>query len=168
MVSTTSRPEGVRPTPAFMLAHPAHLLAMGFGTGLSPVAPGTVGTLLAIPFYAVLLQHFSPLEVLALCVLLFSTGIWACDRTGRDLGVADHGCMTWDEIVAFLAVLTFLPTTWQAQTAAFVLFRLFDVLKPAPLRWLEKRFEGGIGVMLDDLGAAFFTLLVLALATVLF
>src|SRR5690606_38274610 len=109
----------MRPTPAFMLAHPAHFVAMGFGTGLSPFGPGTVGTLLAMPLYAVLLGYFTPLEVLALCVLLFSIGVWACDRTGRDLGVDDHGCMTWDEIVAFLVVLTFIPPVLNWQASAF-------------------------------------------------
>lgn len=152
----------MRPTPAFMLAHPAHFVAMGFGTGLSPFGPGTVGTLLAIPLYAVLLGYFTPLEVLALCVLLFSIGVWACDRTGRDLGVDDHGCMTWDEIVAFLVVLTFIPPVLNWQASAFVLFRLFDILKPPPIRRLDQRIKGGIGAMLDDLCAAFYTLLVLA------
>lgn len=153
----------MRPTVAFMLAHPAHFVAMGFGTGLSPIGPGTVGTLLAIPLYAVLLERFTPLEVLALCVLLFSIGVWVCDRTNRDLGVEDHGSITWDEIVAFLAVLTFIPASLNWQASAFVLFRLFDIMKPPPIRRVDTRVKGGIGTMLDDLLAAFYTLLVLAI-----
>lgn len=152
----------MRPTVAFMLAHPAHFVAMGFGTGLAPIGPGTIGTLLAIPLYAVLLGRFTPLEILALCVLLFSIGVWTCDRTGRDLGVDDHGAITWDEIVAFLVVLSFLPPAWNWQLSAFVLFRLFDILKPPPIRRVDARVKGGIGAMLDDLLAAFYTLLVLS------
>lgn len=154
----------MRPTPAFMLAHPAHLIALGFGTGLAPIGPGTVGTLLAIPFYAVLLGYYSPLEIFALCLALFLVGVWACGRTGRDLGVSDHGGMNWDEVVAFLIVLTFIPTAWTWQLAAFVLFRLFDIVKPPPIRRIDMRVKGGFGVMLDDIFAAFYTLLVLATA----
>jgi phosphatidylglycerophosphatase A len=147
-----------------MLSHPAHLVAMGLGTGLSPFAPGTVGTLLGFPLYWALAQWFSALEIVALAVPLFALGAWACERTGRALGVADHGSMVWDEIVAFLVILAFTPATLGWQVAAFFLFRLFDVVKPPPLRYFDRTIKNGFGVMLDDLLAAGYTLLVLAIA----
>jgi phosphatidylglycerophosphatase A len=154
----------IRPTAGFLLAHPAHFIALGFGTGLSPVAPGTIGTLLAFPLYAVAAQWLGP-PMLALAIAaLFLLGIWACGRTGRDLGVADHGGMTWDEIVAFMAVLLFTPAGLWWQALAFVAFRFFDIVKPPPIRWLDRNVKGGFGVMLDDLVAAFYSLLVLAAA----
>jgi phosphatidylglycerophosphatase A len=93
---------------------------------------------------------------------LFALGIWACALTGEHLGVHDHGAMVWDEIVAFLLVLAIVPAGLAWQAAAFALFRFFDIVKPAPIRWLERRYRGGFGVMLDDLVAAGYALLVLA------
>jgi phosphatidylglycerophosphatase A len=148
----------------FLLSHPAHFVALGFGTGLSPLAPGTVGTLLAIPLYAVLAYWFSPQWVAAAIVAFFVLGIWACGRTGRDLGVADHGGMNWDEVVAFLGVLFLTPPLVLWQVAAFLLFRFFDVVKPPPIRQVDRALKGGFGVMLDDVVAAFYSLLVLAAA----
>lgn len=159
-----SRRAGVRPTAGFLLAHPAHFLALGLGTGLAPVAPGTVGTLLAIPLYAALARWLTPLGVLALVPALFALGVWACGRTGRDLGVADHPGMNWDEIVAYLLVLAFTPAGLAWQVAAFAVFRAFDIAKPPPIRHFDRTLKGGFGVMLDDLLAAGYTLLVLALA----
>jgi len=153
-----------RPGVGFLLAHPAHFVALGFGTGLSPFAPGTVGTLLAVPFYAVLAYWFAPQWVAAAIAAFFVLGIWACGRTGHDLGVADHGSMNWDEVVAFLAVLVLTPPLVLWQVAAFVLFRFFDVVKPPPIRQVDRALKGGFGVMLDDVVAAFYTLLVLAAA----
>jgi phosphatidylglycerophosphatase A len=153
-----------RPTAGFLLAHPAHFIALGFGTGLSPVAPGTVGTLLAFPMYAVAAAWLAPAALAAVLAALFALGVWACGRTGRALGVADHGGMNWDEIVAFMAVLLFTPAGFWWQLAAFAAFRFFDVVKPPPIRWLDRTVKGGLGVMLDDAVAAFYTLLVLALA----
>jgi len=151
-----------KPTPRFVAAHPAHLLAFGFGAGLSPWAPGTAGTLLAWPI-GWLLGGAYPAEVeLAALGVLFLVGIWACGLTGRSLGVADHGGMVWDEIVAFLIVLAIVPRTLEWQAAAFVLFRAFDIVKPPPIRWFERRYHGGFGVMFDDLLAAGYTVLVLA------
>lgn len=154
----------MRPTAGFLLAHPAHFLALGLGTGLAPVAPGTVGTLLAIPLYAALARWLTPLGVLALVPALFALGVWACGRTGRDLGVADHPGMNWDEIVAYLLVLAFTPAGLAWQVAAFAVFRAFDIAKPPPIRHFDRTLKGGFGVMLDDLLAAGYTLLVLALA----
>jgi phosphatidylglycerophosphatase A len=153
-----------RPTPGFLVGHPAHFIALGFGTGLSPIVPGAFGTLLAFPLYAMLAQTFTPLGVALAIVGLFGVGVWACSRTGRDLGVPDHGAMTWDEVVAFLAVLVLTPEGLWWQVGAFVAFRFFDMTKPPPIRQLERTVKGGLGVMLDDVVAAFFTLLVLAIA----
>lgn len=153
-----------RPTPGFLVRHPAHFIALGFGTGLSPIMPGTFGTLLAFPLYAMLAQALAPLGVALAIVALFGVGAWACARTGRDLGVPDHGAMNWDEVVAFLAVLLLTPEGLGWQAGAFVAFRFFDMVKPPPIRHLERAVKGGLGVMLDDVAAAFYTLLVLALA----
>jgi phosphatidylglycerophosphatase A len=154
----------VRPNVGFLLSHPAHFIALGFGTGLAPLVPGTVGTLLAFPLYAVLAQRLAPELVAATIAGLFGIGVWACGRAGRDLGLADHGSMTWDEIVAFLAVLLFTPPGLAWQAGAFFVFRFFDVVKPPPIRHVERAVKGGLGVMLDDVLAAFYTLLLLAAA----
>jgi phosphatidylglycerophosphatase A len=97
--------------------------------------------------------------------VLFGLGVWACDVTGRTIGASDHGGMVWDETVAFLLVLFFVPATLLWQAAAFLLFRLLDILKPAPIRYYERTFRNGFGVMLDDLVAAFYTLFVFAVAS---
>ncbi|HKO87316.1 MAG TPA: phosphatidylglycerophosphatase A, partial [Burkholderiales bacterium] len=104
----------------------------------------------------------SPLGVLILCVVLFLVGIWASERTTRAMGVQDPGSITFDEIVAFLLVLCFTPAGWWWQLLAFGLFRFFDIVKPVPIRQIERRVKGGLGVMLDDLLAAGYTLLLLA------
>lgn len=127
-------------------------------------APGTAGTLLAVPIWYLIGEAYGPAVQLALIALFFALGVWACGITGRDLGIADHSAMCWDETVAFLLVLALAPAEPLWLAAAFVLFRAFDVLKPPPIRAIERRFKGGFGVMLDDLAAAGYTLLVLALA----
>lgn len=148
---------------AFAFSHPAHFIAFGFGAGLAPRAPGTAGTLLAWALGWLVLRHYPPLALLACTPVLFAVGIWACDVTGRHLGVPDHGAMVWDEIVAFLIVLALVPAEPRWQAAAFVLFRAFDIAKPPPIRSFERRWHGGLGVMFDDLLAAAYTLVVLAL-----
>ena len=153
-----------RPTPGFAFSHPAHAIALGFGAGLSPFAPGTVGTLVAWPLGWYASSVMPPALLAAAMAPLFVLGIWACALTGRHLGVADHRAMVWDEIVAFLLVLAIVPRTFAWQLAAFVLFRFFDIAKPPPIRALERRYHGGFGVMFDDLLAAGYTLLVLAAA----
>lgn len=149
---------------AFAYAHPAHLIALGFGAGASRFAPGTVGTLIAFPLWWLLRPAYGPVEILAIVAALFGVGVWACELTGLRLGVADHGAMCWDEVVAFLAMLAILPDEAGWQLAAFFLFRAFDVVKPPPIRSVERRLKGGFGVMFDDLLAAGYALLVLALA----
>jgi phosphatidylglycerophosphatase A len=156
-----------RPTPGFVYTHPAHLIAFGFGAGLARYAPGTFGSLAAWPF-GWLLGAAHPAILFSTVVLLFLLGVWACGLTGQHLGVHDHGAMVWDEFVAFLLVAAILPRDLGWQVAGFVLFRAFDIGKPPPIRWLERRYQGGFGVMIDDLAAAGYTLLALALARKLF
>lgn len=139
----------------FLLAHPAHLIAFGFGSGLVPKAPGTAGTVLGLPLLW-LIAAITP-DLAGQLILLGATfllGVWACGRTGRALGVADHGGMVWDEIVAFALVLLFSPPGWRWIGLAFALFRLFDILKPWPIRYADQRLKNGFGVMFDDLLAA--------------
>ena len=157
-----------RPTSRFMLAHPAHILAQGFGSGLSRIMPGTVGTLFGwLSFYVLSTRWpllFTPQVWLAIIVVGFFIGIWACEITGRDLGIADHGSMVWDEIIAIWLVLVIItPASFKYQCWAFVLFRFFDMVKPPPISYFDRRYKGGFGVMWDDIMAAFYTLLVLAL-----
>jgi phosphatidylglycerophosphatase A len=157
------------PTPRFLLAHPAHLLALGFGSGLAPIAPGTCGTLWAWLAYLVLQLWLPPAMLGWLILGALLVGWWACTVTARDLGVADPAPVVWDEVVAFWLVLWLLaPAGAWAQLTAFVLFRFFDAAKPGPVGWADRRFKasgwrGGFGILLDDLVAAFCTLLVIAL-----
>ena len=137
----------------FLMRHPAHFLAFGFGTGLSPVAPGTVGTLAGFPLFF-LLRGLDPIAYFIVVAVLYVAGVWFCDVAGKAVGVADHGGIVWDEIVAFLLVLPFAPPTLAGFAAAFFLFRLFDIWKPFPIRMIDDRTTGGFGVMLDDLLAA--------------
>lgn len=157
-----------RPRAGFVFAHPAHFLAFGFGVGLVRAAPGTFGTLLAFPIWW-LLGNAYPLTVFwGVVAIFFAAGVWACSITGGHLGIADHGGMVWDEVVAMLAVLALIPAQPGWQIAAFFVFRAFDVVKPPPIRYFERRFKGGFGVMFDDILAAGYTLLVLAIARRLF
>ena len=157
-----------KPSAAFAVSHPAHLIAFGFGAGLSPFAPGTAGTLLAWPVGWYLGESFPPVVLLPAIAAMFLIGIWACGVTGRSLGVHDHGGMVWDEFVAFLLILAILPQSLEWQAAGFVAFRFFDILKPPPIRWFERRYQGGFGVMFDDLLAAGYALVLLALIKKLF
>jgi phosphatidylglycerophosphatase A len=151
-----------------MLRDPAHVIALGAGAGLVPGAPGTAGTLLAFPLYWALTKYCAASTMLALLALGFALGMWACGRTGRALGASDPGAIVWDEIVAFMLVLLFTPPAYPWQAAAFVLFRLFDIVKPPPIRYFDRKLKNGFGVMFDDLLAAFYTLLVLAVARMFF
>ena len=152
----------------FAFSHPAHVIAFGFGAGLSPLAPGTVGTLVAWPIGWFLGGLYPPAMLAALMAPLFILGVWACALTGRHLGVADYGGMVWDEMVAFILMVAILPRQLAWQAAAFVLFRAFDIAKPPPIRWFERHAQGGFGVMFDDIIAAGYALLVLAVVKRLF
>jgi phosphatidylglycerophosphatase A len=151
-----------RPSWRFVATHPAHFIAFGFGAGLARIAPGTVGTLVALPIYWILKPVLPAPQFLLLLCVLFAIGAWACEVTGKALGVPDHGGMVWDEIVAFLLVLVFTPATLSWQAFAYVCFRFFDIAKPPPVRQVDARVKGGLGVMLDDLFAAIYALLVIA------
>lgn len=153
-----------RPRARFVFTHPAHFIAFGFGAGLSPFAPGTAGTLVAFPLWWLIGGAYSMPVLFGILAFLFALGVWACAITGRHLGIADHGAMCWDEVVAFLLVLAIAPAEPAWQAAAFFLFRAFDVVKPPPIRQLERRMKGGFGVMFDDILAAGYTLLALAFA----
>ena len=157
--STISRAPDAR----FLLAHPAHFIALGFGAGLVPKAPGTLGTLLALPLAWALGLVLPPLAVAFAAIPLFFLGIWACGVTGRNLGVADHSAMVWDEVVAFLPLAALASASIVLQLVAFGLFRLFDIWKPFPIRELERGLKGGLGVMIDDVVAAFYAYIAFAL-----
>lgn len=156
------------PTFNFMKPRLSRWVALGAGSGLSPVSPGTVGTLWAWVAFLLLDPLLGEGGWALVLPLAFALGVWACERTGRDLGVPDHGAMVWDEVVAFWLVLWIVPDTAASQWVAFLLFRFFDIVKPVPIRTLERAVKGGLGVMLDDLLAAGYTLLVIALWTRLF
>jgi phosphatidylglycerophosphatase A len=143
----------ISPDRAFLLRHPAHFFALGFGAGLAPKAPGTFGTLVGLPLFAALMLRPEASHLLIIAVL-FLIGIPICQKTGDALGVSDHGGIVWDEIVAMMLVLEFTPHTWPWWAAAFVLFRLFDIWKPFPIRQCDAHLKGGFGVMFDDLLAA--------------
>ncbi len=153
----------------FLLDHPAHLIALGFGAGLSRLAPGTVGTLWAWAAFLILQIWLTPLEMGLLIAVSLLVGWWACTVCARHMGVADPGAIVWDEVVAFWLILWLVtPTTFWGQVGAFVLFRYFDAAKPGPVKWADRLFKGfgwrgGWGILFDDLVAAFCTLLVIAL-----
>ncbi|MCJ7798696.1 MAG: phosphatidylglycerophosphatase A [Polaromonas sp.] len=159
----------LRPSARFMLAHPAHFIAMGFGSGLSPLAPGTAGTLWAWLSFLVLQRWLSPAGMGGLIAVSVLVGCWACTVTARNMRVADPGSIVWDEVVGFWLVLWLvMPAGLLGQLVAFGLFRFFDAVKPGPVAWADASFKGfgwrgGFGILLDDLVAAACTLLVLAL-----
>jgi phosphatidylglycerophosphatase A len=144
-----------------LLSSPAGWLACGFGSGLAPVAQGTFGSLAAILPWLLLRQLSWPVNVLII-VIGFAIGVWACDVAGRALGVDDHRSLVWDEFVGqWIALLPALLAPWWAVMAGFVLFRLFDVWKPWPIRWLDRHLKGGLGVMVDDVVAGLFAAILL-------
>jgi phosphatidylglycerophosphatase A len=152
----------MNPDVRFLTAHPAHFLALGFGSGLAPKAPGTFGTLAALPLFWLLQQAGLGLPaLLALIAAGFVLGIWACAVAGSNLGVSDHGGIVWDEIIAMWLVLAFTPASWLGWLTAFGLFRFFDILKPWPIRFFDTRLKNGFGVMFDDLLAALYALLLI-------
>jgi len=160
---TTSAELHVKPSWRFLFSHPAHLLSFGFGSGLARRAPGTFGTLVAFPIYWFLAPRLSDAVFILLLIWAFAIGVWVCDITGRALGDADYGGIVWDEIVAMLLVLFFTPPGWEWWLLAFVLFRFFDIVKPPPIRYFDSNWHGGLGVMFDDLLAAGYALLCLAI-----
>ena len=153
------------PLSARLLRHPVDFLALGFGSGLVPQGPGTAGTLVAIPLY-LLLAPLPLAPYLALVGILFVIGIPICEHTASRMGVHDHPAIVWDDIVGYLATMTFAPAGWPWIIAGFALFRLFDIAKPWPIRLLDRKVGGGLGIMIDDLLAAVFAAAVLQLLVV--
>ena len=150
---------------ARLLIHPLDFLALGFGSGLVPKGPGTAGTVMAIPVY--LLMEPLPANIyLALVAALFIVGIPICAHTARRMGVHDHPGIVWDEIVGYLVTMMFAPPGWLWVAAGFVLFRLFDIAKPWPIRLLDRNVGGGFGIMVDDLLAGIFAAVVLQLMVI--
>ncbi len=145
------------------LRTPAGFLAFGLGSGLSRYAPGTVGTVVAVPF-AWLLMQMPPALYWAALAALFLLGVWLCGAASRMLGRHDPGNIVWDEMVGYWLTVALLPMTWGWWLAGFVAFRLFDILKPWPIRRLERAVGGGLGIMLDDVLAAVYAMLILAAA----
>lgn len=146
--------------------NPRHWLAFGLGSGASPWAPGTLGTLAAVPLY-LLLQPLPSGVYLLLLLAMFLLGIWLCGSVSDDLGMHDHGGIVWDEWVGLLVTLWLAPPGWGWLLTGFLLFRLFDILKPWPIGWLDRRLSGGLGIMLDDLVAGVFGFVVIQLAVLL-
>jgi phosphatidylglycerophosphatase A len=166
-------PAGRRPTLRFMFSHPAHFVALGFGSGLSPIAPGTVGTLWAWLVFALFQPLFGDAAWSGVMLAALLVGWWACTVTARHLAIADPGAIVWDEVLAFWLVLWLVtPANGWLQLIAFALFRFFDAAKPGPVAWADQRFKGrrgqpigwmqGFGILLDDLVAALCTLLAIA------
>ena len=153
-----------RPTWRLLVSHPAHLLSLGLGSGLSPRAPGTVGSLLAWVIYMLIRPPFSDIGFGLFLLASFVAGCLFVPITGRALGVVDHGGIVWDEFVAMWLVLWLAPVGFWWQVLCFVLFRVFDILKPWPINIADKRFKNGFGVMFDDLLAAGYALLGIAIA----
>ena len=149
-----------QPNFKLLIAHPAHFMSLGFGSGLAPKAPGTFGTLVGLPLFW-LISVLTFYAQLGMTALLFLVGIYCCDKTGKALGVSDHGGIVWDEIVAIMLVLTFTPLQWQWWLIAFILFRLFDIWKPYPICYFDAKLKNGFGVMFDDLLAAIYAILVM-------
>jgi len=162
--TTTSR----RPDLRFLVASPAHFIALGFGSGLAPKAPGTFGTLAALVLFWLLAYVLAmpPFVVAFVAVPLFVLGLWASEATAKDLGVDDHGAIVIDEIAAFLPLAALASQSFVLQLVAFGLFRLFDIWKPPPIKAFEQRLKGGFGIMFDDVVAAAYAYAVLIVVIV--
>lgn len=150
------------PTLQFLLQHPAHFFGLGFGSGLARKAPGTFGTLVGYPLFWLISVYAFNTQFIIISAL-FLIGIYFCDVTGKALGVSDHGGIVWDEIVAMMLVLAFTPNQWRWWLSAFILFRLFDIWKPYPIKQFDAKLKNGFGVMFDDLLAAIYAIICLQL-----
>ena len=156
---TTEIPAIAKPN----LRNPVHLLAFGLGSGCAPKAPGTFGTLAAIPFWWLLLQDVPLIPYLCVLIAGFAFGVYLCEQTSKDLGVHDHGGIVWDEWIGLWLTLLWLPAGLGWLVYGVVLFRLFDIIKPWPIRWLDKHVHGGFGIMIDDVVAGVMALAVVQL-----
>lgn len=145
--------------PAFDLTQPVQFLALGFGSGLAPKAPGTFGTLAAIPVFLLLTMLMpTPLPYAIAVIVMGFAGIYICGKTADDVGVHDHPAIVWDEFVGFFITMFMVPVSWQSILVGFILFRIFDILKPWPISFIDKNMTGGLGIMFDDVLAGIFAL----------
>ncbi|MCO6427629.1 MAG: phosphatidylglycerophosphatase A [Nitrosomonas communis] len=151
------------PTWRFITSRPVYFLAFGIGTGLSPKAPGTVGTLVGYPLYFLMIAYLPFEVVMRVLAVMYLIGIWICDVAGKAVGLADHPGIVWDEIVAMALVLCYSPQNIYGYIGAFVAFRLFDIIKPWPINLIDERMKNGHGVMLDDLLAAGYSIALIQL-----
>jgi phosphatidylglycerophosphatase A len=145
-----------------LLRNPHYFFAFGFGSGLAAKAPGTFGTLAAVPIYWLIQDLSWPLYGIWL-VITFALGVYWCDRASRQLGVHDHRGIVWDEFVGYWITMFLAPKTWLYMLLGFILFRVFDILKPWPINWLDRELSGGFGIMIDDVLAGIYALIVLQL-----
>jgi phosphatidylglycerophosphatase A len=141
------------------LRNPVHLLAFGLGSGCAPKAPGTFGTLAAIPFWWLFLQDVPLIPYLCVLIAGFAFGVYLCEQTSKDLGVHDHGGIVWDEWIGLWITYIALPAGVEWIIIGFALFRFFDILKPWPIKWLDEKVHGGFGIMIDDVLAGIFALI---------
>jgi phosphatidylglycerophosphatase A len=146
--------------PKSVWRNPIHFLAFGLGSGTVDKAPGTFGTLAAIPVY-LLMQNWTDQNYLIMLVVTFAFGVYLCDKTSKDLGVHDHPGIVWDEFVGYWITMWMAPAGWSYIIIGFILFRVFDILKPWPISWLDKKVDGGFGIMIDDVLAGIFAFLAL-------
>lgn len=152
-----------KPSAAWVFRSPSRTIAFGLGSGLLRPAPGTWGTLCGWLLWVGIVSRLPEIAIASVLALSFVLGCWVCQRTGREMGMPDYGGMVWDEIVAIWLVLWLTPASFTAQLVAVVVFRFFDILKPPPVHYFDRRFKNGFGVMLDDIMAAVYSLLVVAL-----
>lgn len=146
--------------PADLIRHPVHFLSLGFGSGLAPKAPGTMGTLAAVPLVLLVAQG-GPVLFAVATLLVCLIGVYLCGATARALGVHDHPAIVWDEVAGLMVAMLFVPVSWLSLLLAFVIFRVFDILKPWPIRYFDRHVHGGFGIMLDDILAGLCTLVIL-------
>ena len=150
--------------PAFDLTQPVQFLALGFGSGLAPKAPGTFGTLAAIPVFLLLTMLMpTPLPYAIAVMVMGFAGIYICGKTADNVGVHDHPAIVWDEFVGFFITMFMVPVSWQSVLVGFLLFRVFDILKPWPISFIDKKMTGGAGIMFDDILAGIFSLVIMHL-----
>jgi len=146
----------------FKLSDPIQFFALGFGSGLAPKAPGTFGTLAAIPLY-LLLTMLTPIAYAIVVILMTFIGFYICGKAAEDVGVHDHPAIVWDEFIGFFITMFMIPVSWQSILLGFILFRFFDIIKPWPISFIDKKVAGGFGIMIDDVVAGFFALIIMQL-----
>jgi len=166
MDKPSNQPE-VQPDFKWMLQHPARIIALGFGSGLAPIVPGTFGTMVALPIMLALSSASLSIYLVA-CVVVFGVGVWAAELSCRHMGAHDHNSIVWDEVAGYMVTMILLPMTWQWLLAGFILFRLVDILKPWPINLLDRNVHGGFGVMIDDIAAGVVCCIALHIVRVFF